>query len=85
MRTGKTKSGFKFKIDQEILESWDFVDLLSEVDENPLKSVTLLKMILGTDQIEALKKHLGGKPKAEDMFNVLNEILTSIGDDVKNS
>lgn len=84
MRTGTTKSGFKYTIDASVIESWDFMELLAEVDDNPLKAVNLLKMILDDKQITELKEHLGGKPKASEMFTILNEILVSLGDDSKN-
>lgn len=85
MKKGKTESGFEFTVDEEILESWEFVELLAEVDENTLKSVSLLKLLLGKEQIDKLKEHLGGKPKAADMFTALKDIMNSLGDDVKNS
>lgn len=85
MRKGKTISGFEFTVDDEILESWEFVELLADVDENMLKSVNLLKLLLGKDQVDKLKEHLGGKPKAKDMFTALKEIMDSLGDSTKNS
>lgn len=85
MKTGKTASGFKYEVDSDVIESWDFIELLAEVEDNALVSVKLLKMILGEEQTKALKAHLGGKPKAEDMFNALNEIIIDIGNNTKNS
>lgn len=85
MKAGTTKSGFKFEVDAEILESWDFVELLAEVEDNPLKSVALLKMLLGDKQVLALKEHLGNKPKATEMLGALTEIMNAIGTEAKNS
>ena len=84
MRTGKTKSGFEFEINNDVLESWEFVELLAETEDNPLKSVALLKLLLGEKQANELKKHLGGKPKAAEMFNALTDIMNVLGDNAKN-
>lgn len=80
----KLKNGYKIEINQEVLESWEFVEILADIEENPLKSVKLMKMLLGKEQMEGLIDHLGGNPKASDMFDILQEILEGLGKNSKN-
>ncbi|RHM59654.1 hypothetical protein [Coprobacillus sp. AF33-1AC] len=56
MIKGITKSGFRFRVDENKLD-WSVMELLSEIEENPLKMVQLAKKILGNVQYDELKKH----------------------------
>ncbi|EGP5709301.1 hypothetical protein ACNG34_000556 [Enterococcus faecium] len=56
--SGKTKSGFVYQIQKERVESYDFLEAVGEVDENPAKLPKALKMLFGNEQVEKLKDHL---------------------------
>lgn len=56
--SGKTKSGFVYQIQKERVESYDFLEAVGEVDENPTKLPKALKMLFGNEQVEKLKDHL---------------------------
>lgn len=62
---GKTKSGFKFSLDERILDDWRFVDAigLSESDDasEQIRGMRdLVKIVIG-DRYDAFKKHIADK------------------------
>ena len=62
---GKTKSGFKFKIDDRILDDWRLIDAigLSESDDasEQIRGMRdLVRLVIG-DQFDALKKYIADK------------------------
>ena len=92
MIEGKTKSGFRFKIDERILSDWRLVDAigLSESDDasEQIRGVrNLVQLVLG-DQTDALKKHLAdsndGFVPMEKMTDIITEIITT-SKEIKNS
>ena len=58
MIEGKTKSGFKFELDEEVLNDYETIELLGDVEENPLIFPKVVKRILGDEQTIALKNHV---------------------------
>ena len=58
MLEGTTKSGFNFKVADESLNDFELIEVLSEVDVNPLLLPRLVKMLLGDEQKKALMDHL---------------------------
>jgi hypothetical protein len=92
MIEGKTKSGFKFKIDERILSDWRLVDAigLSESDDasEQIRGVrNLVQLVLG-EQTDALKKHIAdsndGYVPMEKMTDIITEIITT-SKELKNS
>lgn len=75
---GKTKSGFKYQIQKERVEDYEFIELIGEVEENPTLMPKVLKMLFGKEQTEKLKEHLrteeGFVPTAK-MFEEFVEVL----------
>ena len=55
---GTTSSGFKFIIREADLNNFELLEILSDVDENPLKLPKLLDMLLGAEQKKALYDHV---------------------------
>jgi len=92
MEEGKKKvvlnDGYEVTIDSELLDDWDFLETLREIDKGNLGLIVdVMPMMLGDDQFAALKAHLrneNGKLKATDMGNVLKEILNATNE-TKNS
>ena len=92
MIEGKTKSGFKYSIDERILDDWNLVEAIgnSESDDASLVirgMMDLSKLLLG-EQANALKKHIADKhdgfvPK-DVMLNTMVEIVQS-SREIKNS
>lgn len=56
MIQGITKSGFKFNINENSMD-WTVMEIINDIEKNPLKMVELAKKILGNNQYESLKKH----------------------------
>jgi len=61
MLSGRTKSGFEFEIDPDLLDDMEFIDLLAEASDNGLLLPKILVFILGEEQKKALYEHLRGK------------------------
>ncbi|QMS96946.1 hypothetical protein [Streptococcus equinus] len=84
MITGTTSTGFKFEIDEKQLKNYEFVELISEVDENELLMPKILKMLLG-DQVAALKDHVRDKDGFVPIEKMVEEIKDIFGNaQVKN-
>ncbi len=62
MIEGKTKSGFKYKIDERVLDDWRLVEAISDSESDDgsvvIRGMTNLVTLLLGDQADALKKHL---------------------------
>ena len=84
---GKTSTGFEFDIENERLDDMELVDIMAEIDENPLLMPKLCKMLLGDEQKKRLYDHLRneeGRVPIEAVTNAIQEIFNSPGD-LKNS
>ena len=84
---GKTSTGFEFDIEDERLDDMELVDIMAELDENPLLMPKLCKMLLGDEQKKRLYDHLrseDGRVPIEATTNAIQEIFNSPGD-LKNS
>ena len=81
MFEGKTSTEFKFKIDDNITDDWELVELYAEAEHgDSLASIKVLSQILGADQYNALKEHCRGKSgrvSAEQMESEMKEIMSS--------
>ena len=78
VRSGKTKSGFEFQIDEEALDDYELLEELAMVDRGKTgKVVGVLERLLGAEQKDKLKEHLrkDGKVSAKKMFSELKEIF----------
>lgn len=86
MIKGKTSSGFNFKIEDQVLNDYELLELFAEVDENPLLVPKLVKMILGEEQKNKLIEHVRdekGIAAVDKIAMELENILTS-GTETKN-
>ena len=84
---GKTSTGFEFDIEDERLDDMELVDIMAEIDENPLLMPKLCKMLLVEEQKKRLYDHLrseDGRVPIEATTNAIQEIFNSPGD-LKNS
>jgi len=85
MIEGKTKTGFKFKIDERLVRDWRVVSAISMVENGntseQLKATTdLVRLILGADEQKLLnhvaKKNEGFVP-LEAVTNEVADIISS--------
>lgn len=81
MLTGNTKSGFKFEIDEEILDDYDFLELLCKIDEGATSlTIKMVDTLLGEEQKEKLKNHVrteNGKVSAKALLAEVMEIFNA--------
>lgn len=84
MLKGTTKSGFRYEITIERLNNFELLEILSEVDENPLLLPKVLNLLLGEHQSKNLKNYLRDeegfvstdkiRETLEDIFAAQNKI-----------
>lgn len=81
MLNGTTKSGFSFTLDENVLDDYELLEALTAIDEGSSgKVVSMITLLLGSEQKEALKEHLRnehGKVPASAMIREALEILQS--------
>ena len=78
MIKGKTTSGFEYEITIARLENYELIEVLSEVDENPLLLPKTVNLLLGKEQTNKLKDHLRdeeGFVSSEKISNAIMEIF----------
>lgn len=88
MRRGKTESGFEFEIDERRLNDMRFMVSLRKAQTDALLFVDVLEQMLGEEQMEKLFRHLedaDGYVPVDATGDIVAEIMTLAGDDVKNS
>ena len=81
MIIGKTQSGFEFEIEEEILDDYDFLEVLSKIDEGETTlALKMVDMLLGEEQKEKLKDHVrseSGRVSARKLIAEVMEIFSA--------
>ena len=88
MIKGKTESGFKFEISKDVINDYELVENLAQLDDNPLILTTIVKQILGKDQANKLKDHVrneDGMVQTDKMTKEITNIFQNSGKETKNS
>lgn len=75
MLIGKTTSGFEYEVSDAAMNNYELVEVLAEVDTNPLLLPRLVKMLLGHEQKNRLMEHLRAADGAVPIEAVSNEIM----------
>ncbi len=82
MVKGLTKSGFSYEIDEEILDDYEFLEILLKIDEGEISySIKMVDMLLGEEQKKRLKDHVrteNGRVPATKLISEALEIFSSI-------
>lgn len=84
---GRLADGFEAELNDNILDDWEFLELLDDVDNgNEGAIVRVAKMLLGKDGLKSLKDHLrqDGHVKVTAMVPALTELMESASQ-LKNS
>lgn len=80
MITGKTKSGFEFQLEDDALDDYELLEELCDIDNGEITKIPHVSvMLLGNDQMNALKEHIrgeNGRVSAKKMAGEIGEILT---------
>lgn len=87
MISGTTKSGFDYEISEDVLDDYELLEMLSEVDRGNVSLLTTAAgLILGEEQIKKLKEHNRGDNgivSAKRMIKDIVDIITK--KEIKNS
>lgn len=76
MLTGNTKSGFRFKIEDQALDDYEILEMLTEIDDgNGVLVPKMIERLLGKEQKEALKEHLRNKEGKVSTQNMMIEVM----------
>ena len=76
-----TGTGFEFEIDERALQNYELLELLNDVDENPLLITKVTKMLIGAEATAKLTDHV----RDEDGFVSTEEMSKEIADIFKAS
>lgn len=88
MIKGKTSSGFEFTISEDIINVYELIENLGELDDNPIILGKIVKQILGKEQTGKLKDHIrneNGIVPIDKMTQEIIGIFQSAGKETKNS
>ena len=87
MRKGKTKTGFEFELDDEVLDDYELLEVLHKVDQGEYGYVPeMVDRLLGEKQKEALKEHVrstNGKVSAKAMMDEV-ALIFEANEELKN-
>jgi len=75
MIKGKTTSGFEYKIPKENLNNYELIEVLGEIEENPLLLSKTVNLLLGKEQATKLKDHLRTKGGTVPTDKISEEIM----------
>ena len=80
--TARLSDGFEIKISESVTDDWEFLEVLSGIDEGETGLIVkAAKMLLGNDGVKALKEHLrnkDGKVSSTAMVTALGELMESV-------
>ena len=83
----KLENGFECTINTDVLDDMEFVDLLADTEDDPLKIGRVALMLLGKEQKKNLYDHLrteDGRVPVTSMNDAIEKIFNVLGDDAKN-
>lgn len=81
MITGKTTTGFKFKVDPDAVKDMEFIELASEVEENGLLLPKMIECVLGKEQKKQLYDHVrnaNGRVLVDDINDEIKDIFDAL-------
>ena len=84
MVSGTTSSGFAVKVDPEVIQDMEFIELAAEAQNNGLLLPKLIEMVLGEKQKAALYDHVRnkkGRVLVSAVSDEFEEILQIIRED----
>ena len=79
----KTKTGFKFEVDGDVVRDMEFIELAAASQEDGLLLPKVIELVLGTEQKKALYDHVrneNGRVIVDDVSREFGEILDAINE-----
>ena len=79
MIKGESKTGFKFNINEKFID-WELLEMMAEVDKNPILMISIAKRLLGIKQYNRLKDHCRTKDgrMEEEIFSIIDSSKETI-------
>ena len=81
---GKTKTGFEFELDTELIDDYEVLEMYEDIKETGLGVRKLLTRLIGEDGYNRLKEHCrkkDGTISAKRIGHEINDIMsTNVGD-----
>ena len=76
MLRGQTKSGFVFEINEAVLDDYEFLELLCQIDEGEVSlTIKMVDSLLGREQKERLKQHVKAETGRVSAKRLLAEVM----------
>ena len=88
MYKGRTSTGFEFEVADTALDNMELIEVMSEVEDNPLLFTKVVTMLLGKEQKKALYDSLrreDGTVPVKAVSEAVTEIFSLMGEAGKNS
>lgn len=79
MITGTTKSGFSFEIKESAIDDMEFMEMVADVEDNPVLVPKVIEHMLGKEQKQKLYDHLRteeGNVPVQAMLDEMEDIFT---------
>lgn len=83
-----TIEGFTFEVNRAALDDFEFLELLADMEENPLKFPKVVEFMLGKPQKKEFLRHLRkqyGSAPATKVTEIIEQLFEAMGEEVKNS
>lgn len=80
MISGKTKSGFKYSVEEERLNNYELLEAIGELEDDPLILTKVVDLLLGKEQKKELKNHVrteDGLVPTDKLSEEITEIFKS--------
>lgn len=82
----KTSCGFEADIDEELLNDYEFLEVMREAEKSPLAFADIVVFLLGKDGKEALKaclRETNGRATPDAVRDAIMEVLAQLGESKK--
>lgn len=80
MLNGKTKTGFKFQIEESLLDNMELVDAIAEIEDDPDPIVVskMIKLLFTPEEKAKLYDHIRDKSTGRVPLQKLGDEITNI-------
>lgn len=90
IRKGTLENGFKYEFDEQRLHNWHFLKAVRDSNrpDTAYAFIDVVEQLLGPEQTDELVKYIeanGGEATIEVIGDIVQEITSTVSDDLKNS
>ena len=81
MITGKTESGFNFELNDDAVDNYELLEILTDIDKGQAKRIVdAIDMLLGEEQKDKLKEHVREKNGRVSTKAMWGEFISILGE-----